>query len=417
MRVAIAPLASVLGLILGLLGISARTADAADTAVSVLGIEASEGAPDTLAAALTDALRQRVSATKGFRLVPGRDLVEVKLVFSCPDEAPSCMAQAGKSLGAGKLIFGGVKQSVGDNFVVTLKLLDTARGSVDAWVAEQIGRAQATGPGVRAPVQKWFSSLTGMGAVGLVRVRADVTGAQVALDGNAAGTTGADDLVVPGVAPGKHEITVTKAGYEPVRRQVNVPPGETTELDVRMSRITPVAGPPPPPVTSTASPAPDDPPPRQAETSVATKDVGDGKTVLRAATWGTLVAGLAGVGLGIYYGVEVQSINNDLDSLRRFPCARPSGLCDITGKEAKGLSPAEKKYVTDQKAEGDRLSTFQWIAYGTGGALLVAGGYLFYRAYLRVPPADAPTGAAGPRLAWTPIVGPNGVGFAAALRF
>ena len=48
-----------------------------------------------------------------------RDLVEVKLVFSCPDEAPSCMAQAGKSLGASKLIFGSVKKSAAGNTTST----------------------------------------------------------------------------------------------------------------------------------------------------------------------------------------------------------------------------------------------------------------------------------------------------------
>src|SRR3954462_15536027 len=114
-----------------------NVAAAADAPLAVLGIEASE-APDSLATSLSDALRQRVSASKGFRLVPGRDLVEVKLVFSCPDEAPSCMAQAGKSLGASKLIFGSVKKSVGDSYLVTLKLLDTNRAVVDAFVAEQI---------------------------------------------------------------------------------------------------------------------------------------------------------------------------------------------------------------------------------------------------------------------------------------
>src|SRR4051794_25157274 len=47
-----------------------NVAAAADAPLAVLGIEASE-APDSLATSLSDALRQRVSASKGFRLVPG----------------------------------------------------------------------------------------------------------------------------------------------------------------------------------------------------------------------------------------------------------------------------------------------------------------------------------------------------------
>ena len=49
-------------------------------------------------------MRQRVAATKDYQLLQGKDLVEVKLVFACPDEAPACLSQAGKSLGAAKLI-------------------------------------------------------------------------------------------------------------------------------------------------------------------------------------------------------------------------------------------------------------------------------------------------------------------------
>ena len=69
---------------------------------TVLGLEPLEGVPDTLSADITDALRQRVAATKDYQLLQGKDLVEVKLVFACPDEAPSCLSQAGKSLGAAK---------------------------------------------------------------------------------------------------------------------------------------------------------------------------------------------------------------------------------------------------------------------------------------------------------------------------
>src|SRR4051794_25469115 len=56
-------------------GLLEKSAVAADVPIAVLGIEATE-APDALAASITEALRQRVTATKGFRLVPGRDLVE-----------------------------------------------------------------------------------------------------------------------------------------------------------------------------------------------------------------------------------------------------------------------------------------------------------------------------------------------------
>src|SRR5215471_18748122 len=108
----------------------ALAAESGDVPTAVLGLEALEGVPDSVAAEITDALRQRIAGTKGHQLVQGKDLVEVKLVFSCSDEAPACMAQAGKSMGASKLLYGNVKRS-GSDYVITLKLLDTNRGTIE----------------------------------------------------------------------------------------------------------------------------------------------------------------------------------------------------------------------------------------------------------------------------------------------
>src|SRR5262245_15910714 len=114
----------------------AQAADS-DVSIAVLGIEPLEGATDTVAAEMTDALRQRVAATRGYQLLQGKDLVEVKLVFACPDAAPACMSLAGKSLGADKLIFGNVKRS-GSDYQLTLKLLDVSRAVVESFTAETV---------------------------------------------------------------------------------------------------------------------------------------------------------------------------------------------------------------------------------------------------------------------------------------
>jgi hypothetical protein len=387
------------------LGARPTAALAADSALAVLGVEASDGAPDALATALTDALRQRVSSTKGFRLVAGRDLVEVKLVFSCPDEAPSCMAQAGKSLGAGKLIFGSVKKSLGDNYTVTLKMLDTTRGVVDTWVAEQITKNQAGGTALRGPVQKWFATLTGQGGAGTVRVRGDVIGASVALDGTPYGTIGTDDVIIPGVTPGKHDLSVSKPGYEVVRREVKVASGELAQVDVNMART---AGSLPPvllPPAGTTSPkGPVDEATRAEEPA--------SRAALKAATWAVLGGGLVGIGLGVKFGLDVQKINNDLDPYRRFPCQ--AGMCDAMGNTVRPLNNDESKYVKLKKDDGKRLETYQYISYGVGAALVVAGGYLFYRAYLE---DDGERRMAVGRVSFTPLIAPGQTGLVATTRF
>src|SRR5664279_553866 len=132
-----------LGVFAGLL-LTSPSASAGDVTLSVLGLEPAAGAPEAVASAVTEALRQRVTSSTGFRLVPGKDLVEVKLVFSCPDEAPPCMTQAAQSIGSAKLIFGTVQPVGSDAFIVTLKLLDADKGMVESWISEQITKAQAT---------------------------------------------------------------------------------------------------------------------------------------------------------------------------------------------------------------------------------------------------------------------------------
>jgi hypothetical protein len=385
--------------------LEAQALAAADAPVAVLGIEASEGAPDALAGTLTDALRQRITSTKGFRLVPGRDLVEVKLVFSCPDEAPSCMAQAGKSLGATKLIFGTIKKSAGESYVVTLKMLDANRGIVDGWVAEQITKAQASGPGIRGPVQKWFSTLTGQAGAGVIKVRGDVIGSSVALDGMPQGMLGTDDFLISGVTAGKHEVTVTKPGYNAVRRDVTVASGETAQVEVSMPRSPTATG----AIDSGGNPIG----PIGGTPGMEDRDNGP-KTGLKAATWVVLGAGLVGVALGVKFGMDVQKINKDLDPYRRFPCPGNQTIsCDAMLRVATPLTPAQAKYVKDKRDDGQRLETYQYISYGVGGALLLTSGYLMYKAYLQ---ADSDVRSAS-ALKLAPVVTPTTVGAAAAIAF
>src|SRR5260221_2194969 len=145
------------------LGAGGKASAEPDAATAVLGVEALEGAPDNVASEITDALRERVASSHGYQLVQGKDLVEVKLVFSCPDEGAACMSQAGKSMGATKLIFGNVKRA-GADYQVTLKLLDVNKASVDAWATETLPRRKAEPSVFRTLAPAWFPKLTGKGS-------------------------------------------------------------------------------------------------------------------------------------------------------------------------------------------------------------------------------------------------------------
>jgi hypothetical protein len=208
-----------LGVFASLLCVSSE-AVAGDVTLSVLGIEPAAGAPETIASAVTEALRQRVTSSTNYRLVPGRDLVEVKLIFSCPDEAPLCMTQAAQSIGSTKIIFGNVQPVGTDAYLVTLKLLDAERGMVESWISEQITKSQTAPINLHAPVQKWFATLTGQALPATLKVTGGVIGASVWIDGIQAGLIGNDGLTLSSVATGPHKLTVSKTGYEKWDRSV-----------------------------------------------------------------------------------------------------------------------------------------------------------------------------------------------------
>jgi hypothetical protein len=403
-------------------GAASRVALAADNSIAVLGIEATDGAPESVAALVTDALRQRATSERGMRLVPGRDLVDIKLIFSCPDEAPTCMADAARNLGAGRMIFGSVKRAPGDSYVMTLKMLDVGRRQVVAWVAEPLSRAQASPGAVRGPVEKWFATLTGQSATGTVRVRGDVPGTAVALDGAPVGVLGTRELVLSNVPAGRREILASKAGYAPVRKEFTVTAGSSVDVNLELASgasadtgaARPFIGVPP----RTDSGGPNG---AIGGLSASAPRKGDSRDGLKWGSWATAAASLASFGLAVKFGLDVNYYNGLIDPWRRFPCstADKNYGCDKDGKPAEALRKEDLDYRQSLSDSGKQFQTYEFIALGVGGAFAIASGVLFYFAYFA---DDAPAGSVGPRadasrLQLTPYGSADGGGFSARLRF
>jgi hypothetical protein len=348
--------------------------------VAVLGLETSEGAPDSVAIGITEALRQRMSTTPGYRMVQGRDLVEVKLVFSCPDEAPACMSQAAKSLGSSLLIFGSVKKAGSDAYSVTLKLFDADKEVVQSWTTDQFSRAQSSGPALHAPVQKWIATLTGQSLPGTLHLQGGVVGAAVALDGVSAGVMGAGGLTIASVAAGKHEIVVTKPGYSPANNTVTLSSGDTREVAIEMAPE--AAAQAPKAETPAVEPAATVPAEstETVTTEMASGGSGGGRTGAGVAALASLAVGVVGIVVGGVYSYYVSDANSKLDPYRRFVCnTSPTGYCDKSG--------AAKPLITDltllawmkhTKDLGDKYATYQWIGYGVGAAMLATSAVFFY---------------------------------------
>jgi hypothetical protein len=342
----------VLWLLPSLLLLAAAPASAAeaDAPTVVLGLEALAGAPDNVAAEITDALRQRVAAAKGFQLLQGKDLVEVKLVFACPDEAPACMSQAGKSLGASKLIFGNVKLAGGGDFQVTLKMLDVSRAVVESFTADIVPKKRADPSALRSLAPGWMAKLTGKGG-GSIQVRSNFAEAAVSLDGTHVGTTGSSPVVINDVAPGHHEVAVEKSGYTTTKQEFTLAAGQSLPLNLSLSPVS-VEIPKPEGGAVAALGGPGEPP-----------DEGT-HSLTRTGFWVAVVGTLASASLALKFGLDVRDVNKQLDPYRG------TGTCNMN------------KHCLDLTTEGHQDELLQWVFVGLTGAFAIAGGVLLYKGYL-----------------------------------
>lgn len=110
-------------------------------------------------------------------------------------------------------------------------------------------RGGAVGPGVRvgteggateqAPPKRAAQAPLGPAQEGGgLRVVVNPPGAEVYVDGTFVGTSG-EALLVPGLAPGRHEVRVQMDGYAPETRNVSVPKGGTGMLSVTLRQTGP----------------------------------------------------------------------------------------------------------------------------------------------------------------------------------
>lgn len=347
----------------------AAAAEGDATPTAVLGIEPLEGVPDALAADATDALRQRLAANHDYKLLQGKDLVEVKLVFACPDEAPACLSQAGKSLDAAKLIYGNIKKAGAGEYQITLKLLDVNRAVVESFVTDTIPKRRADASALRQLASGWLAKLSGKGN-GSISVRSNFAGAAVSLDGTRVGVTGSSPVVVSDIAPGAHEVAVEKSGYTKTKQEFTLAAGQSLPLILDLSPV------------SVDVPRPDGA--RQAgEPGGGEIEEGGDHTLSRVGFWVAVVGTLGSAAAAAKFGLDVRDINRQLDQYRRFNCSSsPSGVCNSKGQMAQPLTPAERSTVTTKTDQGNRDETLQWVFVGVGGAFAVAGGYLLYKGYL-----------------------------------
>jgi hypothetical protein len=139
-----------------------------------------------------------------------------------------CLASIGKKLGV-DLVITGTVGSLGDNYVLTLKVVQIPSGKSEKIQSDPLrGSPDELIEGVRVLAYKLLAPDQLHGAV---QIESDLVGAAVTLDGKDLGKTPLPNRGVLGkLALGKHKLRVEAKGYDPIDQ----------EVEVRFQKVSPV---------------------------------------------------------------------------------------------------------------------------------------------------------------------------------
>jgi len=333
-------------------------------------------------------------------------------VFGCVDEKPACMARAGKSLQAARLLWGALKKGPA-GFVLTIKVLDVAKGKVVKEVSENIARRalddNCASDAVGAMARSIFATNKGS-----IKVTANVAGAQVMLGPTVIGLTYEDAIVLKDLPPGQYKIIIRKEGYLPWERMVTITGGQVLQVDATLSEI----GKPPPP------PGGDDKP-----TS--------GRMGWKIAFWSSaaLTVGMA-TGLGVS-GAQVLGIQEEKNDFIIGYRANKDDYHLLTDDQdvcTETVSGAKKDgtlYQDDLNGICDRgksKAVLTNVFLGLTLAAAAASGFFYYKAYMvKEASTTAPDDGSGVEMEKTeevsvrwllsPTAGPHGAGLGFQMEF
>jgi hypothetical protein len=159
-----------------------------------------------------------------------KDLMEIKLTFSCDELLPSCMSQAGRSIGADRLLYG-VIEDKGSKLDVRLQLLDVQLGALERQVKETIDRKELQAGAVQQLATKLFNQIVPSNARPVLSVNSTPAGCTVEVDGSERGQT---PLTLKDLSPGVHTVTVRGDGLAAQSRNVELLAGGTVDVAVKL---------------------------------------------------------------------------------------------------------------------------------------------------------------------------------------
>lgn len=200
--------------------------------VAVLEYRSGSSALAGIDTRLTAMLRKRTSlaiidADSARALVPRLDAD----IVACAGEG-ACVARIGAKLKAREVLLVGVSE-FGD-VILTLQRIDVAGRKVTGRLAEAVAEnASPTDDDLAGYLQRVMPRSDFL-RFGIIRIDANLRGAEVVIGGENRGTTPVQAIKVP--APATYDIRLSKSGFTPFRASVAVPPDGEVRVKAELTR-------------------------------------------------------------------------------------------------------------------------------------------------------------------------------------
>jgi hypothetical protein len=211
--------------------------------IAVLGLEViDDGTMDAQTTStgklFTDKLRLEASRPASpYELAPNsrKDLLEMKLLSNCSDEARPCMAQIGKELGAERLMYGKIERRK-DGYHIALKLLNTGTREMERVSEVAVPFREQTPDRIGKYASLAYKKMMGQPLEGSVLVRvSNADKGTVYIDGQIKGSLAAGSAKILGVTEGARSLSVEAAGFDRHDRQIMVTASEELAVDVALT--------------------------------------------------------------------------------------------------------------------------------------------------------------------------------------
>lgn len=196
------------------------------------------GLDPALGGELTHLISKELEGIPGARVVT-RDDIEAMLklesdkqLLGCSDDT-GCLVEIGGALGVSYLVAGSVGQ-LGGTFIISLRLIDPARGSVEHRLTESFTASQEQ---LMGAVRHAARELVGVAAdqPGALRLTSNENGAALFIDGERVGLL--PTAPVGELGAGRHAVRVAKEDFLDWSSDVYVDPGAETSLAARLQPV------------------------------------------------------------------------------------------------------------------------------------------------------------------------------------